>query len=186
MSIDLGVMIAIIQADQILLIKREDFEVWGLPAGQLEPGESMTQAAIREAYEETGLEVQLTRLVGIYFIPAWWANKGSHAILFAAKPIGGSLQPDRNEVVDIGYFHPNELPEPLMDWHRRRILDVLNGLGGSVVRSQNVHWPFDPGMTRQAIYQMRDQSGLSRQEFYLQHFGRYQAEEDGSEELGML
>jgi hypothetical protein len=168
MSTEFGAMIAIIQAGQILLIKREDFEVWGLPAGQLEPGESVAQAAVREAYEETGLEVQLTRLVGIYFIPGWVGS-------------GSSLQPDRNEVIDIGYFPPDQLPEPLMGWHRQRIRDALNGRGGSVVRSQHVPWPFEPSLTRAMLYQMRDQSGLSRQEFYTQYFGEGQPRDDSLE-----
>ncbi len=62
----LGVTVAVIDEDRILLTKREDFEVWCLPGGGVDPGESVAQAAIREAREETGLEVQLTRLVGIY------------------------------------------------------------------------------------------------------------------------
>ncbi len=69
MPIDLGASVAIIQAGQILLIQREDFEVWGLPGGQVEAGESIAQAAMREARAETGLDVELTRLVGIYSLP---------------------------------------------------------------------------------------------------------------------
>ncbi|HLZ55533.1 MAG TPA: NUDIX domain-containing protein [Ktedonosporobacter sp.] len=53
----------VIDNGQILLIQREDFKVWALPGGQIEAGESVAQAAIREVREETGIEVELTSLV---------------------------------------------------------------------------------------------------------------------------
>ncbi|PJF32668.1 MAG: NUDIX hydrolase, partial [Phototrophicales bacterium] len=50
----IGANIAIIRDNKILLTKREDFEVWCLPGGQAEAGESLAQTALREAREETG------------------------------------------------------------------------------------------------------------------------------------
>ena len=61
-----GTSVAILKDNRVLLTKREDFEVWCLPGGGVDPGESIPQAAIREAREETGLTVHLTRLVGLY------------------------------------------------------------------------------------------------------------------------
>jgi 8-oxo-dGTP diphosphatase len=167
----LGVEIAIIRSGQILLTRREDFETWCLPGGNVDAGESTAQAAMREAREETGLDVQLERLVGIYSMPRW-GRGGAHIVVFAARPAGGGLRPQPGEVVAVRYFDPDALPEPLLGWHRQRIWDALNGVGGSVAWSQAVAWPFDQDVTRPALYALRDQSGLSRQEFYLQHFGR--------------
>ncbi len=167
----LGVEIAIIRSGQILLTQREDFEVWCLPGGNVDAGESAGQAAVREAREETGLDVQLERLVGIYSMPRWRGG-GSHVVVFAARPAGGSLQPQPSEVIAARYFDPDALPEPLFDWHRLRIRDALSDVGGSVARSQGMAWPFEPDVTRAAVYSLRDRSGLSRQEFYQQHFGR--------------
>ncbi len=174
--------IAIIQSGRVVLIKREDFEVWGLPGGGIEPGESLVQAAIREAREETGLEVQLTRLVGLYCA----GNEPS--VVFAAQPTGGQLCPQEGEVIDIGFFGAHELPSPLIWWHRQRILDALNGIGGSVVWTQRGCSPFEPGMTRETLYQLRDQSGLSRQEFFLRYFSRpdHNAEELETLEVGEI
>ncbi len=62
----LAVNVAVIHEGKILLTKREDFETWILPSGGVEEGESLAQAAIRETKEETGLDVELTRLVGVY------------------------------------------------------------------------------------------------------------------------
>ncbi len=48
-----GVCVAIIENEQILLTKRKDFEVWCLPGGHVDAGETVAQAAVREAFEET-------------------------------------------------------------------------------------------------------------------------------------
>ena len=61
----LAVIVAIIEDGKILLTKREDVEVWCLPGGGVEDGESVAEAGIREAKEETGLDVELTSLVGV-------------------------------------------------------------------------------------------------------------------------
>jgi ADP-ribose pyrophosphatase YjhB (NUDIX family) len=162
----LGVTVAIIDGNQVLLTKREDFEVWCLPGGAVDEGESVAAAAIREAREETGLEVELTRLVGIYSRPKGW--RSTHLILFAARTVGGALLPDPHEVVEVEYFGLNALPMPLLAGHHRQILDALGGAGGNVW-SYEATWPFAPNLTRQELYALRDRSGLSRQEFYVQH-----------------
>jgi ADP-ribose pyrophosphatase YjhB (NUDIX family) len=179
----LGAAIAIIQAGQVLLTRREDFEVWCLPGGHVDDGESVAQAAVREAREEVGLVVELTRLVGIYSRPRWLGGS-MHVILFAARPVGGVLRPQPAEVLDAGYFSPRALPEPLLVGHRRQILDALHGVGGSIACINAIAWPLAPDMTRQELYDLRDQSGLSRQEFYFQSLVRagsddYVVEVDG-------
>ena len=164
----LGVNIAIIRNGRILLTKREDFEVWCLPGGAVDQGESVAQAAIREAREETGLEVELTRLVGVYSRPRWH-YEGNHAIVVAARPVGGSLCLQAGEVLEASYFSREELPEVILFGQRRRILDALDGLSG-VVRSDFKEWPFKKDMSRDELYALRDNSRLSRQQFYLQYF----------------
>ncbi len=163
-----GVNVAIIHDDQILLTKREDFEVWCLPGGHVDTGESVAQAAIREAIEETGLEVRLNRLVGIYSIPEAraWVNL---IVLFVGEPIGGTLKAQEDEVLEMAYFYFDAIPENLLWGHRQRILDALNGNGGGTVWLQYV--PFDPVTNRHELYELRDESGLLGQEFYLQYFG---------------
>ena len=165
--VNLGVNVAVIDDGRVLLTQREDFEVWCLPGGAVEDGESLAQAAIRELQEETGIEAQLTRLVGIYSRP-WWMGRGYHVVLFAARPVRGALLPQPGEVIDVRYFDPEQLPDMLLWGQRQRIVDALGGIGGSVVRAQEVALPFGETMTRQAIYEMRDRSGLSRAQFYRQ------------------
>lgn len=69
----------------------------------------------------------------------------------------------------MGYFHFEAIPENLLWGHRQRILDTFNGNGGSIVWLQHV--PFDPTANRQELYNLRDESGLSGQEFYMEYFG---------------
>ena len=171
----LGVTVAIIDGDQVLLTKREDFEVWCLPGGGVDEGESIAAAAIREAREETGLEVDLKRLVGIYSRPKGWHS--THLVLLAASAIGGTLCPNPNEVIEASYFGLDALPAPLLPGHRQQILDALVGAGGNLW-SYQVAWPFAPDITRQELYALRDRSGLSRQEFYIQHLRA-----DGSDDM---
>ncbi len=174
----LGVNIAILNdAGEILLTRREDFEVWCLPGGAVDDRESAAQAAIREAHEETGLEVELIRLVGIYSIPNSLRG-GSHILVFTARPVGGSLRLAQGETVEIGYFYPDAIPQPLFFDQEQMIQDVLGGIGGSAAWNLGWVWPFEPSFTRRDIYALRDRSGLSRQEFYLTNF--QQAKNDGN------
>jgi ADP-ribose pyrophosphatase YjhB (NUDIX family) len=55
--------------DEILLEKRRDCSLWGIPGGRIEPGESITESCKREFLEETGLEIEITGVVGVYTGP---------------------------------------------------------------------------------------------------------------------
>ncbi len=161
------VSVAIIENDRILLIQREDFRVWGLPGGDVDPGESLAEAAVRETREETGLEVDLMWLVGMYTLVG--NEQSVVTAVFAARPAGGQLAPDPREVSDLGWFALHGLPTDLMWWHRRRIQDALSGVMGAVWRQEG-GWPFPSGFTRRDLYAARDASGLSRTEAFHQLF----------------
>src|SRR5207245_1718857 len=64
-----GVSAIILTGEGLLLQRRSDNRLWGLPGGGVEPGESVTQALVREVREETGLEVVPLRLIGVYSSP---------------------------------------------------------------------------------------------------------------------
>ena len=172
----LGVNIAILNENRILLTRREDFEVWCLPGGAVDERESLAQAAVREAHEETGLEVELLRLVGVYSQPNWH-EYGSHIVLFAARPAGGQICPQSSEVLEIAYFAQCELPELILFGQQRRIKDAFAGVVGAVW-SQEDEWPFDRHLSRQELYAMRDRSGLSRQDFYRKYFAHLNVDQD--------
>ncbi len=166
MRVELGVNIAIIDTGRVLLTRREDFRVWCLPGGGVDEGESIAQAAIREAREETGWDVELTRLVGVYSLPDALPGSG-HAVVSSAKAISGTLTLDPSEVLEAQFFCADELPVDLIWWHRRRILDALNGIQAVAYMQQPARLAgIPPVATRQEIYAMRDRGELSVDEVY--------------------
>lgn len=87
-------------AGRILLIKRSDNDRWALPGGAIDVGESVTQAAMREAKEETGVDCEITGLVGIYSDPKHvilYTRDGEvrqeFAIVLTARAVGGEPTP---------------------------------------------------------------------------------------------
>lgn len=107
---------------QVLLCHRRDMDAWNLPGGGLEPGELPTECVIREVREETGLEVAIERLVGVY------AKPGRSELLFAfvCRIIGGNLC-QTAETDASSYFPPSQLPPNTLLKHAERIWDAVNG-----------------------------------------------------------
>jgi ADP-ribose pyrophosphatase YjhB (NUDIX family) len=126
-------LVFIARGAELLLVRQSHGKrYWSLPGGSMEHGESVEQAAVREAKEETGLDVLLTRLVGLYSKPA----QNAVAICFEAEVVGGSLSEATDEIVECGCFAPDALPEPIRDHLRERIADWQQGRDRAVWRSQ--------------------------------------------------
>lgn len=166
----LGVNVVIFDDQQrVLLIQREDYEVWCTPGGLMETGETPAAAAIREAREETGLDVRLTRFVGVYSRDMWRGDD-YHIFVFVAEVIGGTLTPQPGEALQAAFFPLDALPDLLIG-QAHRIQAAAEGVGGSIVVQEHVTPPaFPDHLSRREIYQMRDDSGLSRTEFYHQNY----------------
>ncbi len=98
------------EAGRILLVKHSNGEVWVAPGGSIEPNETPASAVVREMWEETGLWVTPTCLIGMYSGPEFevtYAN-GDPVIyvmsVFECQIIGGHLSPDHMETLEIGFF----------------------------------------------------------------------------------
>ncbi len=171
----LAVNVAVIHEGKILLTQREDFETWILPSGGVEDGESVAQAAIRETKEETGLDVELTRLVGVY---SRLSNMPSvSAVLFTAKPIGGEIKCQEGETIAVKWFDFDRIPNPLSAGHKRRIEDAISGVTGLTVLQEFKLPAMPEKITRNELIELRDKSGLSRQDFYVQMFEKSELNE---------
>jgi ADP-ribose pyrophosphatase YjhB (NUDIX family) len=180
----LGVNVAIIQDGKVLLTKRRDFEVWCLPGGEVDNGETLAEAARREAREEVGLEVHLERLVGIHSRPQW-LSCGSHVAVFLAIVVGGELVIQPQEVMEARFFAMDELPNQMLLGHQQQILDAFRGVCGAVW-THDSEWDLRAGLTRQELYEVRDQSGLSPAVFYQQQIGKATPEGDRLEVPGKV
>lgn len=115
----------------VLLQRRTDGDWWGLPGGRLDAGDTFLSAAKREAREETGLEIEIIRLVGAYTDPDVCSvypdgNRAQMAVLtFLARPNGGSLIKANEETAELGWFRPDDLPANLIPTHYARIADAF-------------------------------------------------------------
>lgn len=161
----LGVVVAVLHDDRVLLTKREDFEVWCLPGGAVDPHEAVDKAAIREVFEETGVRIQLTHFVGLLSKP-FWGRQGTHLSVFAARPLSITLNADPAEVGALGFFPVDQLPEPILWDHRQLIAAAQAGATGHVWVNRARTPPHFADRTE--LYAWRDKSGLSREEAYRQ------------------
>lgn len=102
-------------AGRILLHRRADTGAWGLPGGIVDPGEQPSDAAVREVAEETGVRVEVERLVGAWTGPEVRHPNGDRAqyvvTVHRCRPVGGHAAPDGDESLEVGWFAVDELPE---------------------------------------------------------------------------
>lgn len=114
-------VVVVNDSGEILMIRRSDNENWAVPGGAIDLGESMTQAAIRETKEESGIDCEITGLVGIYTDPKhiilYTSNNEARqefSILLTARPIGGTPTPS-DESTEVRWVPPAEVIAYKMD-----------------------------------------------------------------------
>jgi ADP-ribose pyrophosphatase YjhB (NUDIX family) len=94
--------------DQIVLVKRAiepGYGKWVFPGGYVDRGEDVKVAAVREAREEAGLDIQLGRLINVYS----YSGRAPVIIVYAATIVGGCLGCD-DEGLEARFFAPEEIP----------------------------------------------------------------------------
>ena len=110
--------------DKIILIRRKNEPYgWAIPGGYIDYGESAESAAVREAKEETSLDVELKGLLGVYSNPE--RDPRSHTIttVFIAQADGEPKAGD--DAKEIGLFDENDLPQPIVFDHSRILMDFF-------------------------------------------------------------
>lgn len=113
---------------EVLLQRRGDTNKWGFPGGAIELGETPEMAAIREAKEETGLDVEVGKLIGIYTDCNMEYASGDKAqsilIAYELKVVGGELFCDKEETLELKYFSLNNKPELFCKQHEEFWEDI--------------------------------------------------------------
>ena len=129
------------ESPDLLLMRRSDNGCWGLPGGYVEPGESVVAATRREVREETGAEVEVGRLVGVYSEPSrqtveYGGGERVHSVnlCFEAWFLSQGELTTPEETLETGYFGHGGLPEPFVPIHAIRIDDALRREAAASVR----------------------------------------------------
>lgn len=125
--------VVIDEGGRILLIHRTDNDLWSVPGGAMEFGESIKQTAVRETLEETGIEIEIVGLVGIYTNPArrieYTSNgevRQEFSVVFLGRPIGGEPATSA-ESSEVHWIKPDELDQfPMNADVRKRIDQALS------------------------------------------------------------
>lgn len=110
----------------IVLVKRKNppyKDMWALPGGMMDPGETIETTAIREAEEETGLKIELINLIGVYSKPDRDPRGRYISVLFSARPVGGKLNAG-SDAGDIKLMHLNDQFTLAFD-HNQMLKDYL-------------------------------------------------------------
>lgn len=120
---------------RILLERRSDCGLWGIPGGRVDPGESVSRTAVREIYEETGLRIRVTGLYGVY------SDGRTRLVTFPERVVQlvdtivegeilrGRLRPS-SESLELGFFPVDRLPRDIVPPAMEVLRDLRRGRRG--------------------------------------------------------
>jgi ADP-ribose pyrophosphatase YjhB (NUDIX family) len=105
--------------NEILLIQRADSGVWLYPTGWADIGYSASEVAMKEVQEETGIEIEVLRLIAVVDgLRLGFTRVPLYSLVFHCRAIGGELDAHPLECSDLGWFSEDNLPTPLVGVER--------------------------------------------------------------------
>jgi len=110
----------------VLIRRRNPPPGWALPGGYVDYGETLEEAAVREAREETGLEVELVRQFHCYSAPERDPRQHNISTVFVARAMRGRLAA-ADDAAEVGVFVREALPEEIAFDHRQILEDYFTG-----------------------------------------------------------
>lgn len=125
-----GAAAAILDDRGRLLLVKENYDRrrYSLPGGAVEAGETPLEAVTREAREETRIAIRVDHVVGVYRL-----ENGFTATLFGCSITSGEpTLPESGEIAEIGWFRPEEIPEPTSNLLHHALDDIVEGRRGVV------------------------------------------------------
>ncbi len=123
---------------QVLLCHRNDYDLWNLPGGGVEIWESPWEAVIREVKEETGLDVEISQFLWLYYKP----EKDDLVFQFVCRIVWWeiTLSEEANQIL---YFNKNELPTNTSGKQIERIHDYFADNKEYIMKKQFWPWSID-------------------------------------------
>ena len=115
---------------ELLLIKRADSGFWLFPTGWADVGYSAAEVVVKEVREETGIDVEVVRLIAVLDgIRQGVSRFPLYSLLFQCRPVGGELEGHPLETAGLGWFSRDELPSPLAGYGAwgDRVFAALDG-----------------------------------------------------------
>ena len=98
---------------EILLLQRSDSGIWLYPTGWADIGYSPSEVAVKEVKEETGIDVEVVRLLGVFDgLRLGFTRIPLYSLVFLCRAVGGRLEGHPLETLDVGWFRPDDLPHP--------------------------------------------------------------------------
>ena len=119
------------EVNEILLAYRDDINMWNMPGGAVENGETPWECVVREAKEETGLDVNIERLLGIYSK----TESNDLVFVFKCRKISGVLTLNE-EAKELRYFSIKEIPSNTIPKQIERINDYINNDKEIIMKKQ--------------------------------------------------
>jgi ADP-ribose pyrophosphatase YjhB (NUDIX family) len=104
---------------ELLLVKRADSGVWLYPTGWADVGYSAAEVVVKEVLEETGIEAEVIRLIAVLDgLRLGFTRVPLYSLVFHCRAVGGELAAHPLECSDVGWFSPDNLPQPLVGAER--------------------------------------------------------------------
>lgn len=124
---------------QILLVQRADSGIWLYPTGWADIGYSASEVAVKEVREETGIECEVLRMIGVLDgLRLGFTRVPMYLLVFLCRAVGGSLERHPLECADVGWFAEEALPWPVAGyagWGKHAF---------AAIRGEEVDVLFDP------------------------------------------
>jgi ADP-ribose pyrophosphatase YjhB (NUDIX family) len=135
--------------NELLFVKRADSGIWLYPTGWADVGYSASEVVVKEVEEETGIEVRVERLIAVLDgLRLGFTRIPLYSLVFLCRAVGGELRPHPLECADVGWFSPDDLPEPLagIDRWGEHVFKAIRGEPVDVLFDQprDEPWKSDP------------------------------------------